>query len=207
MDIFKEFVFKGTFNTAIRSDEKMENIDKTIADRAFKIQKKRLDAFMLANGFVKYKANSYIRRNNIDVLEYVNLQKEAYGSKKFTVNYALIPLYVPHDFLSYDLGGRLAVMITGRNDVWWNFADEKVAEMSFSNVMDAISQYLLPWFQKNSDKDILSITLLEEKKKRELYGGRLTDIQQKWLNILMEPVYDAGVIEDNIRVFKLPALK
>ncbi len=62
-------------------------------------------------------------------------------------------------------------MITGRNDVWWDFADEKAAEMSFSNVMDAISQYLFPWFQKNSDKDILSTTLLKEKKKRELYGG------------------------------------
>ena len=39
MDIFKEFVFKGTRNTAIRSDKKMKNIDKTIADKAFKIQK------------------------------------------------------------------------------------------------------------------------------------------------------------------------
>ncbi len=56
------------------------------------------DAGIISDIFVKYKANSYIRRNNIDVLEYVNLQKEAYGSQTFTVNYALIPLYVPHDF-------------------------------------------------------------------------------------------------------------
>ena len=162
---------------------------------------------MLENGFVKYKGNGYARRNDIDVLEYVNLPKEAYGSKTFTVNYALIPLYVPHDFLTYDLGGRLAVMITGFNDVWWDFADEKVAEISFSNVMDAISEYLFPWFQKNSNKDILITSLLEEKKRSEMHGGRLSDYQQKWLDILMEPVYDAGVIEDNLRVFKLPELK
>lgn len=206
MDIFKEFVFKGTRNTAIRSDEKMKNIDKTIADKAFKMQKKRLDAFMLANGFVKHKGTSYVRRNDIDVLEYVNLQKEAYGSKTFTVNYALIPLYVPHDFLSFDLGGRLAMLIIDR-DIWWDFADEKVAEISFSNVMDAISEYLFPWFQKNSNKNNLMTALLEEKKRSEMHGGRLSNIQQKWLDILTEPVYDAGVIEDNICVFKLPVLK
>lgn len=205
MDIFKRFVFKGTVSHAIRAD--MEGIDKTVADKAFKVQKKRLDAFMLENGFVKYKGTGYARRNDIDVLEYVNLQKEAYGSKTFTVNYALIPLYVPHDILTYDLGGRLAVMITGFNDVWWDFADEKVAEISFSNVMDAISEYLFPWFQKNSNKDILITSLLEEKKRREMHGGRLSNYQQKWLDILMAPVYDASVIEDNLRVFKLPELK
>lgn len=207
MDNFKRFVFKGAARTHIRSEEEMKSIDKAIADKVFKMQKKRLDAFMLANGFVKHKGTSYARRNDIDVLEYVNLQKEAYGSKTFTVNYALIPLYVPHDFLSLDLGGRLGVMITGRNGVWWDFADEKVAEISFSNVMDAISEYLFPWFQKNSNQNNLKTSLLEEKKRSEMHGGRLSDIQQKWLDILMEPVYDAGGIEDNMRVFKLPVLK
>lgn len=206
MDIFKGFVFKGTRNTAIRSDEKMKNIDKTLADKAFKMQKKRLDTFMLANGFVKHKGTSYVRRNDIDVLEYVNLQKDAYGSKTFTVNYALIPLYVPHDFLSLDLGGRLPMLIIDR-DIWWDFADEKVAEISFSNVMDAISEYIFPWFQKYSNKNNLMTALLEEKKRSEMHGGRLSNHQQKWLNLLMEPVYDARVIEDNIRVFNLPALK
>ena len=204
MDIFKRFVFKGTVGHAIRAD--MEGIDKTVADKAFKVQKKRMDAFMLANGFVKHKGTSYVRKNNIDVLEYVNLQKEAYGSKTFTVNYALIPLYVPHNFLSFDLGGRLAMLIIDR-DMWWDFADEKIAEISFSNVMDAISEYLFPWFQKNSNKNNLMTSLLEEKRRSEMHGGRLSNIQQKWLDILMEPVYDAEVIEDNMRVFKLPVLK
>ncbi len=203
MDSSKKFVFNGAANHAIRLDEELKNIDKIAADKAFKMQKKRLDAFMQANGFVKYKGTAYVRKNAIDVLEYVNLQKEAYGSKTFTVNYALIPLYVPHDFLSFDLGGRLAMLIIDR-DIWWDFANEKAAEISFSNVMEAISEYLFPWFQYNSNKENLVKSLLEEKKRNERYGVRLTNKQQKWLDILMGDGYDAGVIEENMRVFKLP---
>lgn len=206
MDSSKKFVFNGAANHAIRLDEELKNIDKIAADKAFKMQKKRLDVFMQANGFVKYKGTAYVRKNAIDVLEYVNLQKEAYGSKTFTVNYALIPLYVPHDFLSFDLGGRLAMLIIDR-DIWWDFANEKAAEISFSNVMEAISEYLFPWFQYNSNKENLVKSLLEEKKRNERYGVRLTNIQQKWLDILMGDGYDAEVIEENMRMFKLPALK
>lgn len=100
----------------------------------------------------------------------------------------------------------MAMLIIDR-DVWWDFADEKIAEISFSNVIDAISEYLFPWFQKKSNKDILMTALLEEKKRSEMHGGRLSNIQQKWLDILMEPMYDAEVIEDNLRVFKLPDMK
>lgn len=162
MEGSKKFVFNGAANHAIRLDEELKNIDKIAADKAFKVQKKRLDAFMQANGFVKYKGTAYVRKNAIDVLEYVNLQKEAYGSKTFTVNYALIPLYVPRDFLSLDLGGRLAMLIIDR-DIWWDFANENAAEISFSNVMEAISEYLFPWFQYNSNKANLVKSLLEEK--------------------------------------------
>ena len=204
MSMFYRFHLKGTVAAAIRSEEDMKNMDKTIADNAFKIQKKRFDEFMLSNGFVKYKGTAYVRCNDIDVLEYVGLQKECYGSKTVTVNYALIPLYVPHDYLSFDLGDRLGVLLIGR-DVWWDYSNEKIAEISFSNIMDAVFEYLFPWFRKNSHKDILMKSILEEKKKRESYGGRLSDIQQLWLDTLMKPVYNAGVMEDNMRVFKLPS--
>lgn len=55
MSMFHRFHLKGTVAAAIRSEEDMKNMDKTIADNAFKIQKKRFDEFMLSNGFVKYK--------------------------------------------------------------------------------------------------------------------------------------------------------
>lgn len=85
------------------------------------------------------------------------------------------------------------------------YSNEATAEISFSNVIDAISDYLLPWFGKNSNKDILKKSLLEEKEKRERHGGQLSDTQQLWLDILMEHIYNDSVVEDNKRVFKLPA--
>lgn len=204
MSIFNKFKLKGNVANAIRSEEDMKQIDKTISDNAFKMQKKRMDEFMLKNGFVKYKGNAYVKWNEIDVLEYIGLQKERYGSKTFTVNYSLIPLYVPHDFLSLDFGDRLGYLLLGR-DVWWDYSNETVAEVSFTNVMDAITKYLFPWFEMNLCKDNLKKLLLEEKKKREYYGGRLSDIQQLWLDTLLESAYSSSVIEKNRSVFKLPS--
>lgn len=109
--MFNRFKLKGNVSGAIRSDEELASIDKRAADETFKIQKKRLDAFFQQKEFVKYKANSYLRRNQLNVLEYIDLQKEHYGSRTFTVNYALISLYVPHSFLSFDLGDRLGKLL------------------------------------------------------------------------------------------------
>ena len=200
MSIFNKFELKGNVTTAIRSDEDMKCIDKSQAEIVFKIQKKRLDEFLQTCGFVKYRGRAYIRWNKIDVLEYIDVQKERYGSKTFTVNYSLIPLYVPHDFLSFDLGDRLGVLIAGK-DVWWDYSEEKIADISFSNVIDAISSYLLPWFEKNSYRDVLQKSLLKEKESR---GGRLSDTQQLWVSKLTEPVTES-IVQENIRVFKLPA--
>ncbi len=35
------------------------------------------------NDFYRYKTNAYVRLNNIGLLEYIDLQKERYGSKTF----------------------------------------------------------------------------------------------------------------------------
>ena len=85
---------------------------------------------MAEKGFLKYKTKAYVRRSENDVLEYVDLQKDHYGSKTFTVKYALIPLYVKHDFLTYDLGDRLGKLIC-QKDIWWDYADENTASTSF----------------------------------------------------------------------------
>jgi len=146
--MFNKFKLRGNVSGAIRSDEEMQSIDKEVADNLFKNQKKKLDIFLQQNGFLKYKTNSYIRRNNANVLEYIDLQKEKYGSKTFTVNYALIALYVPHSFLSFDLGDRLGNLICDR-DVWWDYSNAEIAEVSFQNVIDAIDVFLLPWFKYN----------------------------------------------------------
>ncbi|MDE5893425.1 MAG: hypothetical protein K2H45_10940, partial [Acetatifactor sp.] len=83
--------------THLRTDEEMSSVNKTIADEAFKKQKALLGKYLESQGFLKYKTSAYVRKNAIDLLEYIDLQKEKYGSKTFTVNYSLMPLYVPHD--------------------------------------------------------------------------------------------------------------
>lgn len=201
--MIKDFEMQGIASGAIRSDEEMKTIDKELADNVFKLQKKKMDFFMQQKGFVKYKSNSYVRRNKLNVLEYINLQKERYGSKTFTVNYALISLYVPHSFLSFDLGDRLGVLICNK-DIWWDYSNEQIAETSFQNVMDAIEMYLLPWFEERENKESLKRELLSEKKKREGYGGRLSDNQQKWLDVVDSEDDFTEIVSSNIEIFKLP---
>lgn len=201
--MFKLFKLKGNVFFAVRSEKQMEKIDKKAADNAFKIQKKKFGAFLKEKGFFRYKTNAYIRRNKADVLEYIDLQKERYGSKTFTVNYAIMPLYVPHDFLSFDLGDRLGTMICGK-DVWWDYSNEDVAEVSFQNVADAIERFLLPWFEKCSESEEIKKELLKEQKKRKKYGGQLSVYQQKWLDVVDDPVHDEEIINENIRVLELP---
>ncbi len=197
------FKLQGNVPVHIRSETEMESIDKEAADGYFKDQKKKLDLFLKQKGFEKYKTNAYARRNEIDVLEYINLQKEQYGSKTFTVNYALIPLYVPHSFLSYDLGGRLGELISDR-DIWWDYSDEQIAEASFINIMDAIEAFLLPWFKERENNETLKKELLKEEQKRKSYGGRLSDIQSAWLNVIDSKEDHFEIISSNTAVFRLP---
>ena len=201
--MFREFILQGAVSEAIRVDEKMASVNRENADSSFKEQKKKLDLFLQQREFVKYKSNSYARRNTANVLEYINLQKEQYGSKTFTVNYALIALYVPHSFLTYDLGGRLGELICDR-DVWWDYSNAEIAEVSFQNVMDAIDDFLLPWFEERKSKESLKKELLKEELKRKKYGGRLSDIQQAWLNVIDSEDDYSDIISSNITTFKLP---
>ena len=201
--MLNEFKLRGNVSVAIRSEDEMASVDKEAADNSFKDRKKKLDLFLQQKGFVKYKTNSYVRRNTLNVLEYINLQKEQYGSRTFTVNYALIPLYVPHLFLSYDLGDRLGELICDR-DVWWDYSNSEIAEVSFQNVMDAIDDFLLPWFEERRSKESLKKELLKEELKRKKYGGRLSDIQQAWLNAIDSEDDYSDIISNNIATFKLP---
>ena len=201
--MFNKFKLRGNVSGAIRSDDEMASVNKDAADNSFKEQKKELDFFLQQKGFVKYKINSYVRKNNVNVLEYIDLQKERYGSKTFTVNYALIPLYVTHSYLSYDLGDRLGKLICNR-DVWWDYSTAEMAEVSFQNVMDAIDKFLLPWFDERNSKESLKKELLKEEQKRKKYGGRLSDIQQTWLDVIDSEDDYSDIISNNNVTFKLP---
>lgn len=176
-------ILRGNVPSAIRSDRDMCAVDQKAADRAFQTQKKILGAFLKEKGFVRYRTNSFIRRNEMDVLEYFDLQKESHGSKTMTANFALI---------------------CGR-DIRWDYADDAAASVSFGNIMQAIEVYLLPWFAERSTVDSLKQALLHEERKRKKWGGRLSDLQQKWLESCSGSPVDRDVIAETIKVLKLPA--
>ena len=146
-----KFVLQGN-RPCLRSDDEMLAVDRTAADAAFRTYSKEiLWGFLKEQGFRKWNTNSFVRRNQIDLLEYLDLQKERHGSKTMTVNYALMPLYVPTDYMILGFGGRLGMLIAG-NDIWWDYANAEIAGRSFQNMTDAIGQFVLPWFRYFDDE-------------------------------------------------------
>ncbi len=108
----------------------MSKINKEEADLAFKrCKKEMIDKLLLGNGFCRYKTKAYVRLNSIGLLEYIDLQKERYGSKTFCVNFAVMPLYCENKYIVTSLGDRLGTYLSG-NDIWWDYASEDI-EVSY----------------------------------------------------------------------------
>lgn len=183
---------------AIRTDTELEFIDKKAADNAFmKYKKEILDTFLLDKGFLKWKTNAYVRLNSIGLLEYIELQKERYGSKTFCVNFCIMPLYCQQEYLVIGLGERLGSYISGK-DFWWDYATEEIAKNSFENVMEAMRLYLLPWFQDLSTEKGYRKRLINDSNKKFIGYPNA-----KWLTAL-ETVDKGCLIEKSIQRLKLP---
>lgn len=198
----KKFEISGN-RTHIRTEEEMLTVNKAIADEAFKKHKALLGKYLESQGFFKYKSNMYVRKNAIDLLEYIDLQKERYGSRTFTVNYSLMPLYVYHDYMVTGFGGRLGELINGR-DVWWDYATDAAAEVSFHNVSKAIEIFLLPWFEKYSDEDCVRKELLKDKKLSRRIGTGVSYKNEEWLEAMDNGMDRKEIIDGNIQRLKLP---
>ena len=183
----------------LRTDDEIQSIDKDEADHAFKLYKKQyLDTLLKSKGFLKYKTNAYVRRNPVDVLEIIDLQKEKNGSRTFTVNYGLTPLYIPHGFINWDNYERIGILICNK-DIWWDFANDDIAKASFENVAKAIEEFVIPWFDARSNDDSIKKMLLDE---REEYGW--SSYKQAWLEAIDHRSDFTETIEENIKLFKLP---
>ena len=194
----RKFELKGN-RSFLRSDDEMQSIDKEEADNAFKLYKKQyLDTLLKSKGFLKYKTNAYVRRNQVDVLEYIDLQKEKNGSRTFTVNYGLTALYTPHQFLNWDINERIGILICNK-DIWWDFVNDDIAKASFENVAKAIEEFVIPWFDARSDDGSIKKMLLDD---REDYGWSL--YKQAWLEAIDHRYDFSETIEENIKLFRLP---
>ena len=191
-----EFKLKGV-RSFLRMDNEICLLDKAEADSAFKSCRKQfLDRLLKSKGFSKYKANAYIRRNQADVLECIELQKEKNGSRTFTVNYALTPLYVHFDFPHFCFSDRIGMLIC-EEDVWWDYADNVIANISFENVANAIEKFVLPWLEAHSNDDSIRKMLLS-------IQGPFSVYKQAWLESLENPGDRSGAVKDNIKLFGLP---
>lgn len=191
------FTFAGN-RPHIRTESELANINKEEADQAFKQCKKEfIDTLLLSHGFCKYKTRAYVRMNPIGLLEYIDLQKENYGSKTFCVNFSAMPLYLQSEVLIFSLGHRLGTYICGK-DIWWDYASNSIARISFQNVAEAIIQYVFPWFEDISTEDG--------------YRKKLTNLGNKklvaeWLNALEHTTDKETLITQSIITLGLPKKK
>ncbi len=200
LEIFKkkqnreEFCFIGN-RQHIRTEEELLFINKEEADSAFKRYKKEIiDSFLLTSGFYKYKTNSYVRLNSIGLLEYIDLQKERYGSKTFCVNFAAMPLYCESEYIVISFGHRLGTYISGK-DVWWDYTSEDIAKVSFDNVKAAIEKYVLPWFDEVSTEEGYRIKL------QNIHNRNLAE---KWIAAMENIDNKETLIQQSIMKLKLP---
>lgn len=191
----KEFIFVGN-RPHIRLDEEMAQVNREEADQAFmKYKKEMIDPLLLEEGFSKWKSSAYVRRNKIGLLEFINLQKERYGSKTFCVNFAAMPLYCGYTYPILSLGHRLGTYISG-TDIWWDYGGERAAEQSFQNVAEAIAKFVFPWFLALSTEEGYRKMLAE-------FMENHPEIAQKWLEAL-EIEEKEPLIQSSIRQLKLP---
>ena len=194
----RKFELRGN-RSFLRTDYEIQSIDKDEADHAFKLYKKQyLDTLLKSKGFLKYKTNAFVRRNQVDVLEYIDLQKEKNGSRTFTVNYGLTALYIPHGFINWDINERIGILICNK-DIWWDFANDDIAKASFENVAKAIEEFVIPWFDARSNDDSIKKMLLDD---REKYGW--SSYKQAWLEAIDHRCNLSETIEENIKLFRLP---
>lgn len=109
-----------------------------------------------------------------------------------------MPLYCGEPYLCCGLGDRLGVYISGGKDVWWDYCSEAVAEQSFQNVAEAITQFIFPWFQELSSEKAYRKRLIKDKSKK--FVGYPAE---KWLAALQIENKEQ-LIQDGIEQLKLP---
>ena len=183
----------------IRLDEELALVDKQSADSAFKKYKREIiDPYMKVQGFLKYKSNAYVRKNKIDLLEYIEFQKEHYGSKTCTVNLAVMPLYIPHEYIVFGFSKRLGELICHK-DIWWDFADETICENSMDNIKDAIELFAMPWFHKMADEHYIVMQLIKQK-----LSSNVSDYDRQWLAAIGDRGKQTALMQENIDKLKLP---
>lgn len=161
-----KFVPYGS-GSPFKDDLQMSKLDTKAADKAFRTCKRTiLDPYMKSHGFYKYKTAGYVRLNPIGLVEFISTLRMPHGCKTCTMDIALIPLYVPMDFLIIGFGDRIGWFM-GTGDFWWDFQTPAIAAESFENMVDAVDTFVLPWFQRYENEN----TFLQDMKEGRYSPG------------------------------------
>src|SRR5262245_17310454 len=111
------------------------------------------------------KTNRIIARIQDDILQFFDLQLEAYGSKEFCVNYASLSLLWPRDYLILQPGARLNR--ENRAEAWLPAKTHNEADASMAKVVNMVQTQALPFFDATK-----SVGDLLECLKGESWGSR-----------------------------------
>src|SRR5262245_22881115 len=95
------------------------------------------------HGF-RRKTPRLIARIQDDILQFFDLQLEAYGSKGFCVNYASFSLFCPRDYLILQPGARLNR--ENGAEAWLPAKTHDEADASMANVVNMAQAQALPFF-------------------------------------------------------------
>ncbi len=95
------------------------------------------------HGF-RRKTNRLIARIQDDILQFFDLQLEAYGSKGFCVNYASLSLFCPRDYLILQPGARLKW--ENSVEAWLPAKTHEEADASMAKVVNMAQTQALPFF-------------------------------------------------------------
>lgn len=153
-----KLLFQPSDSHYLRMTEEMANIDTKEADAAFsRCFRSYLRDPLKRRGFFPCGTVQLSRVNHLHLLEVVRLHKEGYGSKTFTADVGILPLYVPYPnfYPMYAFGDRLGCCAYG-HDFWWDFHCQSVAEKSFQDVYTILYETVLPWFESISTYDIVA---------------------------------------------------
>ena len=91
-------------------------------------------------------------------------------------------------------------MLICKKDIWWDFANDAIAKVSFENVAKAIEEFVIPWFDARSNDDSIKKMLLDESED----DGWNRSSKQTWLDVIDHRFNLSETIEENIELFGLP---
>lgn len=80
------------------------------------------------------------------ILQFANVQAAAFGPPRFCVNYAVLPLFRPHDFATLSRGDR--VRDARGEDAWWPHDGAGAAAAAMQAAAAALRWQAVPWFER-----------------------------------------------------------